>query len=215
MLCSFLPYKKMNQPDMTYMPSFLDFLPIQFTTLQLSSVSCTIQYILISYQFYTQYRQYICVNPNLPVPLSLLSPLYPFICSLKLGLFFCFANRIIYTIFLDAYCYIHSLVFWAGKLLALYKHSSTISFIKLHCYNYYICTFGYKGICTCKFSSAGDIHTLFPVSLSISLFYFLKIFITTVFLHSLTVHLIIKNDFRFFSPFYSQRISHIVIQICY
>ena len=121
MLCSFLPYKKMNQPDMTYMPSFLDFLPIQFTTLQLSSVSCTIQYILISYQFYTQYRQYIRVNPNLPVPLSLLSPLYPFICSLKLGLFFCFANRIIYTIFLDAYYYIHSLVFWAGKLLALYN----------------------------------------------------------------------------------------------
>ena len=38
MLCSFLPYKKMNQPYMTYMPCFLDFLPIQFTTVQLSSV---------------------------------------------------------------------------------------------------------------------------------------------------------------------------------
>ena len=137
------------------------------------------------------------------------------LCSCVLFFFFCFANRIIYTIFLDVYCYTHSSVFWAEKLLALSKHSSTISFIILHCYNYYICTFGYKGMCTCKFSAVGDINTLLPVSLSISLFYFLKIFITTVFFHSLTVHLIIKNDFRFFSPFYSQRTSHVVIQICY
>ena len=146
-------------------------------------------------------------------------PTFPFVSihlfSVAVFLFFCFANRIIYTIFPDVYCYIHSSVFWAGKRIALSKHSYTISFIKLHCYNYYICTFGYKGMCTCKFSSVGDINTFLPGSLSISLFYFLKIFVTTVFFHSLTIYLIIKNDFRLFSPFDSQRISHIVIQICY
>ena len=49
---------------------------------------------------------YICVNPHLPIlfPLPFL-PWYPYICSLSVSLF-CFANKIIYTIFLDS-MYMH------------------------------------------------------------------------------------------------------------
>ena len=39
------------------------------------------------------------VNPSLPAPLLLLPPWHPHICSLCLCLDFCFANKIIYTIF--------------------------------------------------------------------------------------------------------------------
>ena len=64
----------------------------------LSRVPCVIQYVLISYLFYTQYQQCICVNPNLPIP----PPLVTHIFVLYICVYFCFANRIICTILLDS-----------------------------------------------------------------------------------------------------------------
>ena len=67
-----------------------------------SRVPCAVQQVLISYVFYTQ--QCIYVNPNLPIHPTL--PSFPLgihtFFSLRLCLYFCFANKIIYTIFLDS-----------------------------------------------------------------------------------------------------------------
>ena len=52
-------------------------------------------------------RQCVWVNPNLPIHPTHSSPWCPYICSLCL--YFCFASRFIYTIFLD-YTYIPSLL---------------------------------------------------------------------------------------------------------
>ena len=43
------------------------------------------------------------INPNLPIHLNPLSPFwYPYVCCLHLCLYFCFANRFIFTIFIDS-----------------------------------------------------------------------------------------------------------------
>ena len=66
---------------------------------RLSRVPCTTQQVLISYLFYTLYQQYIYVNPSLPIhppPLSSWVSIHLFPTSC---LYFCFANMIIYTIF--------------------------------------------------------------------------------------------------------------------
>ena len=70
----------------------------------LSKVPCAIQDVLISYLFYTQYQQCIYANRGLSIlPTLFPFPLwYPYICSLWLCLYFYFANKIIYTIFLDS-----------------------------------------------------------------------------------------------------------------
>ena len=67
-----------------------------------SRAPCVIQQVVVSYLFYTQYQECIYVNPNLPIPPTLPLPhWYPYICSLHLCLYFCFVDKIIYTIFLD------------------------------------------------------------------------------------------------------------------
>ena len=45
---------------------------------------------------------YICQSQSPNTSHPPLSPCYPYICSLSLCLYFCFANRITYTIFLDS-----------------------------------------------------------------------------------------------------------------
>ena len=68
----------------------------------LSRVPCAKQQVLISYLFYIQ--QCIYVSPNLPIHPTAHFPLqYPYICSLHVSrLYFCFASKIIYTVFLDS-----------------------------------------------------------------------------------------------------------------
>ena len=65
----FLLNRKMNQPYIYMYP------PFQISHLghlsALSRVPCTIQWVLISYLFYTQYQYCICVNRSLPIhPIS-------------------------------------------------------------------------------------------------------------------------------------------------
>ena len=67
----------------------------------LSQAHCAVPQVLISYLFYIQYQQCICVNPNLPVhPNPFPSPVTPLFSTFVL--YFCFANKIIHTIFLDS-----------------------------------------------------------------------------------------------------------------
>ena len=50
---------------------------------------------------------WIYANPNLPIPPPQLpAPWYPYLCSLHMCFYFCFANKIIYIIFIDA-TYMH------------------------------------------------------------------------------------------------------------
>ena len=66
----------------------------------LSRVPWVIQQVLLSYLFYMQYKQCRHVNSSFPVHCPFL-PWYPYICSLCLCLYFCFAKKFIYMIFLD------------------------------------------------------------------------------------------------------------------
>ena len=101
MLCWFLLYSKVNQLYVYIHPLFFLFPSHLGHHRALSSVPCAIQQVLISYLFYTQYQQCIYVNPNLPIhPTSPFPIWYPYIYSLHWCLYLCFANKIIYTIFL-------------------------------------------------------------------------------------------------------------------
>ena len=64
----------------------------------LSRVPCAVQQVLIGYLFYTEYI-WQSQSPNSSHPL--LSPWYPYICSLYLCLCFCFANRFHLYLFSD------------------------------------------------------------------------------------------------------------------
>ena len=81
---------------------FLAFLPIQVTT-ELE-VPCAIYSMLASVIIYKQCQQYTQVSSTLPNLSSPFLPWYPYICSLHLCLYFCFANKIIYFNFLDSTC---------------------------------------------------------------------------------------------------------------
>ena len=98
MLPQFLLYSKMNQLYIYIYPLPFGSPSYSGYCSALSRVPCAIQYVLISYVFYTQYQQCIYVNSNLPIPPTpSRPPWYPYICSLCLCLYFCFANRIMYT----------------------------------------------------------------------------------------------------------------------
>ena len=84
----------------TYIPSFLNFLPIQVTT-TLSRVPCAIELVLIVTYF-------IQSSVSVSSPNSQCIPLPPlwnqYICSLHLCLYLCFGNKIIYNFFLNSTC---------------------------------------------------------------------------------------------------------------
>ena len=64
----------------SYIPFSLDFL-----SMSPCGVPCAIQQVLISYLFYTQYQQFIYINPNLPILPTIYScPWHLYICSLHL-----------------------------------------------------------------------------------------------------------------------------------
>ena len=93
MLCQFRLYCKVNRPYICIypLPFVLPFHLGHHSALR--RVPFAIQYVLISYLFYTQYQQYTCVNlnpPSCPIPLS--NPWYH-TCSLCLFLYFCFVNK--------------------------------------------------------------------------------------------------------------------------
>ena len=126
MLCQFLLYSKMNQLYIYIYPLFFGFPSHLGHHSALSRVPCAIQYVLISYLFYTQYQQHICVDRVSQLPPPSFPPWYPYICSLHLCLYFCFANKITYTIFLDS-TYMRKYTIFVClflKLKILYKMSS-------------------------------------------------------------------------------------------
>ena len=87
LLCQFLLPSTRNRPYFTQIASLLDFFPIAITTVHYR-VLCALQYVLISYLFYIQYQQYICVNPNLPPPPNPLPPgIHIFILQVCVSLF--------------------------------------------------------------------------------------------------------------------------------
>ena len=102
-LCQFLLYSKVNQLYVYIYPLFFGFPSHLGHHRALSRVLCAIQQVLRSYLFDTQYQQCIYVNPNLPAHPP--APPAPFplgihtFFSLCLCLYFCFVNKIVYTIF--------------------------------------------------------------------------------------------------------------------
>ena len=102
-----------QQPYIHY-PPFLDFLSIQVSReyreefpVLCSRFSLVIYFMHRYYYVYIrQSQQYTYVNPNLPVHPPTLPPWYADVCSLRLCLYFCFANMIIFTTFLDS-TYMH------------------------------------------------------------------------------------------------------------
>ena len=105
MLCQFLLYSKMNQLCIYIYPLFFGLPSHLGHHRALSRIPCAIQYILISYLFYTQYQQCICVNPNLPIPPTPtpFPPWYPYICSLPDTDF----NYKIHQVIQTTRCYCH------------------------------------------------------------------------------------------------------------
>ena len=93
MLCQFLLHSNVNQPHIYIFPFFLGFLSHLGHCRALSRTPCSIQQDLINCLFYKQ--SCINTNPNLPIHPIPTPPQYPYICSLCLCLYFCFANKFI------------------------------------------------------------------------------------------------------------------------
>ena len=106
MLCQFLLYSKVNQLYVYIYPPFFGFPSHLGHHRALSRVPCATQQVLISYLFYTQYQQCIYVNPNLPIQTTPHPPWYPYVCSLRLCLYFCFVNKMVYTNFFRFHIYV-------------------------------------------------------------------------------------------------------------
>ena len=98
-LCQFLLYKKENQLYIYICPLFFGFPSQLGHHRELSRAPQAVQQVLICHLFYTQYQQCMYVNP---FPNSSHPTWCPYICSLHLCLCFCFADKIICTIFLDS-----------------------------------------------------------------------------------------------------------------
>ena len=98
----------------TYIPSF-GFSSHLGQYKALRRVPYAIQYVPISYfilHIVSIVYIYIYVNLNFPIHLTpSLSPWYLYICFLCLCLYYCFPNKIIYTIFLDSTCMCSSMIF--------------------------------------------------------------------------------------------------------
>ena len=81
MLCYFLLYK-VNQSPIYMCPLIFGFPSHLGHHRALSRVPCALQYILISYLLYTQYRYRMYVNLSLPIHLTLPFPCWcPYVCS--------------------------------------------------------------------------------------------------------------------------------------
>ena len=97
MLCEFLLQSKMNQLMQTYFPSFLDFLLIQVTQrIDWSALCCRVgsHYLSLLYVVsIVQIHQFQSPNSSY----APFHPWYPYICSPRLCLYFCFVNKIVYT----------------------------------------------------------------------------------------------------------------------
>ena len=159
MFCQFLLYSKVNQLYVFKYPLFFVFPSNLGHHRALSRVPHAIQQVLISYLFYTQYQQCIYVNPNLPIhPTLPFTPWYPYICSLRLCLYFFFVNKIVYTNFFRFYIYalIYGICFSLSDLLhSLWQSLSPsmslqmtqfCSFLWLSNVPLYICTIWYLSI---------------------------------------------------------------------
>ena len=73
--------------------------------LSLSKAPCAVRRLLVGHLFCAQYQQCTCVDPSLQArPSSIFSPRCPFICSLPLCLYFCFAKKDHVHYFLDSAC---------------------------------------------------------------------------------------------------------------
>ena len=103
----------------TYIPSFLDFLPIWVTTEHWVEFPVLYsRFSLVIYFIHSINSVYMStpVSQFIPPPLP---PWYPYICSLCLCLYFCFVNKIVYTNFFrfDIYELIYDICFSLSDLL--------------------------------------------------------------------------------------------------
>ena len=104
----------------TYIPSYLDFLPIQVTTEHWqSSLSQTV--VLINSLYHIQ--PCIGVSSNLPIhPTIPFTPRYPYISSLHLCLYFCLANLYHFSRF-QLYALIYNICLSVSDLLYSVRQS--------------------------------------------------------------------------------------------
>ena len=100
MLCQLLLHSKMNQPSINIYP-----LPFGFSShlghpRALSEVPCAIkQFPSIIYFIHSiNSVTYVSIPISQFLPQQPFPPWHPYICSLCLCLYFCFANKVIYTI---------------------------------------------------------------------------------------------------------------------
>ena len=153
MLCQFRLYSKMNQPYIYIYPLPYGLPSHSGHHSALSRVPCAIQQVLISYLFYTQYQQCICVNPNLPIPPT--TPLSPMVSihlfSTSVSLFLlCKQDHLyhfssfhiyvlIYDIFFSLSDLLHSVLQFLG-LSTSFQMTQFRSFLWLSNIPLYICT---------------------------------------------------------------------------
>ena len=101
---SVLPYSKMDQPYNTHisLPFGLPSQSDHHNALSKFPVLCSIFSLVVYFIHSINKIVYMC-QPRAPSSSHPPSPLwYPYICSLYLYIYFCFANKMIYTIFLDS-----------------------------------------------------------------------------------------------------------------
>ena len=105
MLYYFLLCSKVSQPHVYICSLFLGFPSNLGHYRALSRVPCAIQQVLISYLLVSVV--YTCQSQTSNSSHPSILPWYPYVGSLHLYLYFCFANRFTCTIFLDS-TYIHN-----------------------------------------------------------------------------------------------------------
>ena len=129
MLCQFLIYSRVNQLYVYIYPLFYGFPSHLGHHRALSRVPCAIQFSLIIYFIHNINSVYmsISISQFIPPP-PCFPPQYPYVCSLCLCLYFCFVNKIIYTIFSHTYAFITALILiisfcqhWAQFVLFLFS----------------------------------------------------------------------------------------------
>ena len=131
MLCVLLLHSKVNQQYFYIYPLFSGFPSHLGHHRALSRVPCAVQQVLI---LYILSIVYICQSQFILAPFP---PWYLYICSLHLCLYFCFANKIIQSIFFLDSTYMGYL----SKILLKQRSSYSLTscfFPKLPGYTYYI-----------------------------------------------------------------------------
>ena len=73
----------------------------------------------------------VCINPSLSIHPTLLPTWYPHICSLRLCLYFCFINKIVYTNFSRFHIYTLIYIYFSLSDVPLYDGLNSVPFYGL------------------------------------------------------------------------------------